>query len=296
MRPRSFLFVPGDSEHKLSKGRENETDALILDLEDSVSQSKLVQARRNVVDFLRDNPDRSRQQLWVRVGGLKSGRCLDDLATVVPGSPDGIVLPKSRSARDVVELDHYLSALETREGLEPKTIRILVVATETPLSVFNLHTYKGSSERLYGLTWGAEDLSAAVGAAGKRREDGSFDDLYRLARSLCLAAARGADIEPVDSVFPDYRDMEGLAAETRDGRRQGFTSKIAIHPAQSEVINAAFTPSDEEVDWARKVVDVFEQNPGLGTVGLEGKMLDMPHLKQARNLLALAEQVEQSGG
>ncbi len=288
MIPRSFLFVPGDQPHKMAKGRENEADALILDLEDSVSPKKLPATRELIADFLAANPDRSRQQLWIRAGGLESGHLLDDLAAVMPGAPDGIVLPKSRSARDVIELDHYLSALETREKLRLGTTQILVVATETPLSVFNLHTYQGSSRRLFGLTWGAEDLSAAVGASDKRRPDGSFDDLYRLAKSLCLAAARGAGIEPVDAVYPDYEDLEGLAEETRDGRRQGFSSKLAIHPAQIEVIHRALMPLPAELEHARAVVEAFADHPSDGTVGLEGTMLDRPHLRQARRVLEIA--------
>ncbi len=291
---RSWLFVPGDSERKQAKGRENPADALILDLEDSVAQDRQQVARDMVRAFLQANPDRSRQKLWVRINPLDTEASLPDLAAVMPGAPDGICLPKVYSAADVDTLSKYLDALEAREGLPRGSTKILSVATETAASLLTFHTYLNNPlNRLVGMTWGGEDLAAALGASDNRHPvTGDYDDPYLMAKSLCLAAARAIGAQPVGVVYVDYRDLSGLAADCQRDRRAGFVGKIAIHPDQAEVINRAFTPSDDEVAHARRVVDVFERNPGLGTVGLEGKMLDMPHLKQARNLLALAEQVK----
>lgn len=290
---RSWLFVPGDSERKQAKGRENPADALILDLEDSVAQDRQPVARAMVRAFLQANPDRSRQQLWVRINPLDTEASLPDLAAVMPGAPDGICLPKPYSAAEVDTLSKYLDALEAREGLPRGSTKILSVATETAASLLTFHTYLNNpSARLVAMTWGGEDLAAALGASDNRHPvTGDYDDPYLMAKSLCLAAARAIGAQPVGVVYVDYRNLEGLAAECQRDRRAGFIGKIAIHPDQADVINRAFTPSDAEIAHARRVVDVFERNPGVGTAGLDGKMLDMPHLKQARNLLALAEQI-----
>ena len=290
---RSWLFVPGDSERKLAKGRENAADALILDLEDSVSNDRQQVARDMVCAFLKANPDRSRQQLWVRINPLDDDLSLPDLAAVMPGAPDGICVPKVYSAKEVNTLAHYLSALEAREGLPDGSTKILCVATETAASLLTFHTYlDGVTDRLVAMTWGGEDLAAALGASDNRNPaNGGYDDPYLMAKSLCLATARAIGAQPVGVVHVDFRDLAGLEADCLRDRRAGFVGKIAIHPDQCEVINRAFTPSDDEVSHARRVVDLFEKNPGLGTIGLEGKMLDMPHLKQARNVLALAAQI-----
>lgn len=290
---RSWLFVPGDSERKQAKGRENPADALILDLEDSVAQDRQQVARDQVRAFLQAHPDRSRQQLWVRINPLDTDASLPDLAAVMPGAPDGICLPKPYSAADIDTLSKYLDALEAREGLPRGSTKILSVATETAASLLTFHTYLNNpSARLVAMTWGGEDLAAALGASDNRHPvTGDYDDPYLMAKSLCLAAARAIGAQPVGVVYVDYRNLEGLAAECQRDRRAGFIGKIAIHPDQADVINRAFTPSDAEIAHARRVVDVFERNPGVGTAGLDGKMLDMPHLKQARNLLALAEQI-----
>jgi citrate lyase subunit beta/citryl-CoA lyase len=245
-----------------------------------------------VCAYLKARADRSRQKLWVRVNPLDSEYALPDLAAVMAGAPDGICLPKASSAADVNRLANYLSALEAREGLPIGATRILCVATETAASLLGFQTYlQGVSERLAAMTWGGEDLAAALGASDNRNPaGGGYDDPYLLAKSLCLAAARAVGAQPVGVVYVDFRDLAGLEAECLRDRRAGFVGKIAIHPAQCEVINRAFTPSAEEVAWARKVVATFEGNPGLGTVGVDGRMLDMPHLKQARNLLELARQ------
>ncbi len=290
---RSWLFVPGDSERKLDKGRDNPADALILDLEDSVSKDRQQIARTMTCAYLKGRPDRTRQQLWVRINPLDSGTALQDLAAVMPGAPDGICLPKVYSAKDVATLANYLSALEAREGLVDGSTKILCVATETAASLLTFHTYlENVTARLIAMTWGGEDLAAALGASDNRNPaNGEYDDPYLLAKSLCLATARAIGAQPVGVVYVNFRDLTGLEAECLRDRRAGFIGKIAIHPEQSAVINRAFTPSQAEVDFAQRVVAIFEQNPGMGTVGLDGKMLDMPHLKQARNVLLLAQQI-----
>ena len=283
---RSMLFVPGDSDRKLARGEASPADALILDLEDSVAPDRTQVARGMVRSYLEHRPDRSRQQLWVRINPLPTGKALPDLAAVVGGRPDGIVLPKPDSGADVELLDHYLTALEVREGLAPGTIRIIPVATETAKAVFALGTYAGSSPRLAGMTWGAEDLSAALGASTNKAPSGEWAFTYELARSLCLAGAVAADVQPIDTLHADFRDASGLAASSKASRRLGFTGRIAIHPDQVPTINAAYSPDEAEIAFARRVVDAFAASPGTGVVGLDGKMLDMPHLKQANRLLA----------
>ena len=291
---RSWLFVPADSERKLAKGRDNPADALIIDLEDSVSNDRQEIARTMACAYLKSRPERARQKLWVRINPLDDELSLPDLAAVMPGAPDGICLPKVYSAKDVGTLANYLSALEAREGLPLGSTKILCVATETAASLLTFHTYlEGVSDRLVAMTWGGEDLAAALGASDNRNPaSGEYDDPYLLAKSLCLATARAIGAQPVGVVYVNFRDLPGLEADCLRDRRAGFIGKIAIHPDQSAVINRAFTPSDEEVAFARRVVDIFEKNPGVGTVGLDGKMLDMPHLKQARNVLALAESIK----
>ena len=280
---RSMLFVPGDSERKLAKGEGSGADTLVLDLEDSVPAPRIEIARSMVREYLGAHRDRSRQELWVRINPLSTDKALPDLAAITAGAPDGILLPKTTSASDVVVLDHYLSALEARERVVAGSIRIIAVATETPAAMFTLGTFAGCSPRLAGLTWGAEDLSAALGASTNRDDDGNLDFTYRLARSLCLAAAVSANVQPIDTVFVDFRDSEGLARESRAALRAGFTGKIAIHPDQVAIINDAFTPTPEDIAYAKRVIEAFAN--GAGTVALDGKMLDMPHLKQAQRVL-----------
>lgn len=290
---RSWLFVPGDSERKLEKARESVADALILDLEDAVAGNRQEIAREMVCAYLRDHPNRARRQLWVRINPLDSALFLPDLAAVMPGAPDGICLPKVSSAADVNRLCDFLSALETRDGLPLGSTQIVSVAMETAASLLTFHTYlDGVTNRLTAMTWGAEDLAAALGASDNcNPATGEYDDSFLLAKSLCLSTARAIDVQPIGGVYVDFRDLKGLETDCLRDRRAGFVGKVAIHPAQAEVINRAFTPSAEEIAHAHRVVAIFEQNPGLGTVGLDGKMLDMPHFKQAHNLLALAEQI-----
>lgn len=284
---RSMLFVPGDSERKLAKGAGSPADALILDLEDSVAAERTSIARGLVRAYLEAHPDRTKRQLWVRINALSSAQALADLAAIVGGRPDGIMLPKPDSGADVALLDHYLSALEIREGVPLGVIRIIPVATETAAAIFTLGSYAGCSPRLAGMTWGAEDLSASLGASTNRAPGGGFGFVYEMARSLCLAGAAAADVQPVDTLYADFRDMAGLAADSRASRQTGFTGRLAIHPDQVSVINDAFTPHPAEIAHAQRVVDAFAASPGTGVVGLDGMMLDMPHLKQARRILAM---------
>jgi citrate lyase subunit beta/citryl-CoA lyase len=288
---RSLLFVPGDSERKQAKARQVGADALILDLEDSVAEAALPAARTRVREFLMAHaPGARSQQLWVRPNGLASGKLLEDLAAVMPGRPDGVVLPKVSSVREVQEVGRHLSALEARVGLPEGGTRVIVIATETPWAVLSLGEYspEAAGARLSGLTWGMEDLSAALGALAKTEADGSLTPVFELARSLCLIAAAAAGVQAIDGVHADFRDRAGLEREVARARRDGFRAKLAIHPDQVAVINDAFSPTAGEVEHARRVVDAFEASPGAGVTSLDGKMLDRPHLVLAQRLLALA--------
>lgn len=291
MIPRSLLFAPGDSDRKMEKASACGADLVILDLEDSVAEARKAIARDAARAFLTATPDRSKRELWVRINALSSPRGLPDLAGVVPGAPDGIMLPKPDSGADVTLLDNYLSALETANGLPVGGIKIIPVATETAKSMFALGTYVTASPRMTLMTWGAEDIAAVVGAHANRDAEGRYDPLYELARTLCLAAAAAADAAAIDTVYTAFRNPAGLEEECRRVRRAGYQGKIAIHPDQIAIINDVFTPKPEEIAFAKQVVDAFAANPGLGTVGIEGKMIDMPHLKQARKILGIAERL-----
>jgi citrate lyase subunit beta/citryl-CoA lyase len=285
MTVRSFLFVPADRERKLAKGLESGADALILDLEDSVAAANRPTARKLAREFL-DAHGSDGIKRYVRVNPLVTGLALDDLAATVGGRPDGILLPKC-TPDDVRTLDHYLAAFETAAGAAAGAIRIVAIATETPAAVFALGSYAGSSPRLEGITWGAEDLAACLGA-NNRRLDGNYDGPYQLARSLCLLAAGAAGVAAIDTIYTDFRDLAGLQAECMAARRSGFVSKMAIHPAQLAAINDAFSVSAEERDWAERVIAAFAAQPDAGTLALDGKMIDRPHLVLARRLLGLA--------
>ena len=300
MALRSLLFVPGDSERKLAKAPSSGADALILDLEDAVDAARLPAAREIVREYLLARPKgetqpgphqsnvRSTPQLWVRINPLDSGLALDDLAAVVRAAPDAILLPKGQGAADIKVLDHYLTALEAREGLPAGQIGIMPVATETAAAMFNLGGYAGCSARLRGLTWGAEDLAAVLGAASNRLDGGEYDFTYQMARSLCLLGATAAGVAAIDTIWGNFRDADGLRQDATRARRAGFVGKIAIHPDQVAIINDAFTPDAADVARARRIVDAFEQAPGVGTLQLDGEMLDRPHLKQALRILANA--------
>ena len=283
---RSFLFVPGDSERKLERAGDSAADALIVDLEDAVAPDAKPAARELARDFVAGRAD-----AWVRVNPLDGEEAEAALEAVMPAAPAGIVLPKPRSADDVATLARRLDYFESLHGLEPGSTGILPLVTERPEALFNLGDYRGITPRLTGLSWGAEDLSAAVGAAANRDASGRWLPPYELARSLCLFAAAAARVAAVDTVFTDYRDLQGLADYAAMACRDGFSAMLAIHPAQVEIINAAFTPTAEEVDRARRIVDLFASSPGAGVLGLDGRMLDRPHLVQAERLLALADKL-----
>ena len=285
---RSLLFVPGDSEKKLAKSTSTAADALILDLEDSVAPERTATARVMVAEFLQTHRQRNHQQLWVRINPLQTPLALHDLVAVMAGKPDGIMLPKPLNALHAQQLDHYLSALETREGLTLGSTRIIPVATEVPGALFDLQSYAGSTPRLQGLTWGAEDLATALGASSNRDASGEFTFTYKLARSLCLLASAHAQIQAIDTLSVDFKDMQALALDVQQARREGFSGKLAIHPDQVEVINQGFTPSQQEISHAQRIVDAFAQANGAGAVQLDGKMVDKPHLMQALRLLDLS--------
>src|SRR3954466_3387335 len=278
MRLRSLLFVPGDRPDRMEKALGCGADALILDLEDSVAAAAKPEARRHVAEFLNSH---STVKLWVRINPLGGDEADKDLAAVLASHPDGIVLPKAEGGASIAELTRRL----TERG--NATAQILAIATETPAAMFQLGSY-GGAKRLAGLTWGAEDLPAAIGAATSRETDGRFTPPYELARSLCLFGAAAAGVAPIETVYPAFRDIDGLAAFAGRARRDGFTGMMAIHPDQVPVINAAFTPSDEEVAHARAIVAAFDANPGAGTLSLDGRMIDRPHLLQAQRTLPAA--------
>src|SRR5712671_4157972 len=286
---RSLLSVPADSERKLSRGPQTGADALILDLEDSVVPANRPLARSQPRDFLASTGSAGFRR-YVRINPLSSGVALDDLAAVVPEKPDGILLPKC-VPEDLRTLDHYLSAFEAASAIPLGTSRVIAIATETPAAMFALGGYAGVSPRLEGITWGAEDLAACLGG-NNRRFDGVYDDVYRLARSLCLLGAAAAGVMPIDTIYTDFKDEAGLAAECAAARRSGFVAKMAIHPAQLSAINRAFSATEEELAWARQVVAIFAENPDAGTVALDGRMVDRPHLTLARRLLGLAPERE----
>jgi citrate lyase subunit beta/citryl-CoA lyase len=288
-RMRSWLFVPGDSEKKLAKSEGIAADALILDLEDSVAPENKISARGLVCDYLANRSAGSRQQVWVRINPIDHAEAGADLSVVVPAGPDGIVVPKTRSPKDLELLGRRIGTYEAEHEIQVGSTRILPVATETPESLFSLGEYRHCGKRLAGLTWGAEDLSAAVGATSNRDENGNWTSPYQLVRSLCLFAAHAAGVDAIDTLYADFRNMEGLGVSCAEARRDGFSGKLAIHPAQVEVINRAFTPSTEELERARCIVALFEANPGAGTLELDGVMLDMPHLVQAKKILSMAE-------
>jgi citrate lyase subunit beta/citryl-CoA lyase len=283
---RSLLFIPGDSPKKLDKGIGSGADALIVDLEDSVSVERKAGARATTLAFLREaRQENPRPVLMVRVNGLSTGLTDADLA-VVEAKPDAIMLPKAEGGAAIVHLDAKLCAVEALHGLADGHTGIVAIATETAKSLFLAASYAGASARLNGLTWGAEDLSAELGAETNRDESGHLTEPYRLARTLCLAAAAAAGTQAIDTVFVDYRDSDGLRREATEACRDGFTGKMAIHPAQVPTINEVFTPTAEAINAARSIVAAFAAQPGAGVVGIGGVMYDRPHLARAQRLLS----------
>lgn len=289
MRLRSMLFVPADSERKLAKVSQSLADALILDLEDAVLPANKALARQTAAEFLSDADTRLTARRFVRINPLDSGLALADLAAVVVPGLDGILLPKIDGEQDVRRLGLYLDALEARAGIAPGHVRIVPVTTETARAMLDMSGWEPGIARLGGLTWGAEDLSVAVGAISNREADGRYSPLYELASSLCLCAAAAAGVEAIDTLHADFRDTEGLKVACAQARRRGFKGKIAIHPDQVEIINKTFMPSDEELAQARRIVQAFEANPQAGALALDGAMMDYPHLLQARRTLESVE-------
>ena len=285
MRLRSLLFVPGDSERKFARARDCGADVLILDLEDSVAPSEKASARARVAHLIENEPKRG-WSFFVRVNALDTGLALDDLAAVVKPGLDALLIPKANGAADLERIAHYLEAFEAKVGMAHGAVKLATVATETPKAMFALKSYAPAHPRLTALTWGAEDLSAAVGATDNKEPDGSWTFPYQLARAQCLFAASAAEVMPLDTIYADFRDSEGLERDCRRSRRDGFVGRLAIHPDQVATINRAYAPSEAEVAHARKVVAAFDANPGAGTLGVDGKMLDLPHLKAAQKVLA----------
>lgn len=280
---RSLLFVPGDSPRKFEKAIAGSAGALILDLEDSVAQAGKQAARTTVLEMLRQ--PRGGKKVFVRVNALDTGMPLHDLAEIMPARPDGIMLPKCGGPQDVIRVGHYLDAFEASLALPAGSTSIIPIVTETPQAVLNLQGYESCGPRLWGMLWGAEDLAGAIGAAANRRPDGEYRSPFRLARDLCLMAATAAGVVAIDTVYTDFRDLEGLTRESSDARIEGFGAKAAIHPAQCDAINAAFLPSAQEIAWAQGVLKALQDAPSGGVASLAGKMIDKPHEVQARRIL-----------
>lgn len=282
---RSLLFVPGDSPRKFAKAMGTNVDALVLDLEDSVAASEKATARGSVAEMLQS--DRAGKILIVRVNAFDTDLTLDDLAAVMPYAPDGVMLPKCRGGADIDLLDHYLSAFEAANGIDRGATGIVAVATETGESVLGLSTYR-PHPRLRGLLWGAEDLISSINATGNR--DGEvYSGPFLLARNLCLMAASAAGVPAIDTVCTNLGDLDYVAAEARAARRDGFSAKAVIHPNHVDPVNAAFQPTEEEIEWANKVVKAFADNPDQGVVNIDGKMIDKPHERAARKILAMVK-------
>jgi len=288
---RSPLFIPADDEKKLAKGQTTGADALILDLEDSVSAARKPAARLLAKQYVEASAGSARRaQILVRINALDTPYWQDDLIGVMDAPPDAIVLPKARSGEDVHTLSVALGHAEQRTGKPQRGTRIIALTTETPISLLQMHSYVGSSTRLLALTWGAEDLSAAIGARSNREEDArTWTSPFRLARDLCLLTAAAADVAAIDTVFVNFRDAPGFRAECVAAARDGFTGKMAIHPNQVAVINEVFTPTAEEIAISEEIVQAFKDNANAGVVAIRGQMVDKAHVARAERLLARAK-------
>jgi citrate lyase subunit beta/citryl-CoA lyase len=286
---RSLLFVPADSQKKLDKGLTCGADALIVDLEDSIVPERKAAARGAAAEFVKAAVARTpRPHIMVRINGLTTGLADADLDAVVPARPDSIMLPKAEGGPSIIHLDAKLAVREAQAGLPEGHVRIVALATETAQSLFVAGTYRDASKRLIGLTWGAEDLSADLGAEANRGADGRFLEPYRFARIICLAAAAAARVQAIDTLSVDFRNEAALRGECEEGRRDGFTGKLAIHPAQVPIINEVMTPTAAAIAHAQAIVDAFAAAPGAGTVQIDGVMFDIPHLNRAKGVLARA--------
>lgn len=284
-RMRSWLFAPGDSERKIAKAIASEADIALIDLEDSVVPERKAEARRIAAEAIASAPDASR--VWVRVNPLASGWMEEDLDAVIEAGPGGLFLPKAEGGHHVEALDALITPREVAARLEPGSIRIAALVTETAAAMFTTGSYN-EAPRLAAMSWGAEDLSSELGASEQRGPDGEYAPVFELARSLCLLGAIKAGVAPIETVQPEFRDLSALEARARRVRAQGFRGMLAIHPAQIAPINAAFTPSAAEIEKARAVVRAFADNPGAGAIAVDGAMLDRPHLALAQRLLAEA--------
>ncbi len=290
---RSLLFVPGDSERKLAKAFTSGADVLLIDLEDSIALDNKDTARQIATEFVRQSTGRGAltPRVYVRVNSFDSGLLEDDLGAVMAACPAGILLPKAEHGRDVTRLDARLNVYEAQNNIVEGRTKIAAIITETAQGVLNAGTYANCSRRLTAVTWGAEDLSANIGAMEKRDAKGQYRDAFRHARVVTLFGAIAADVAPIDTVFTDFRDMEGLRRECDEAMVDGFTGKMAIHPAQVAIISEAFTPSDEAIERAEAIVAAFSQAGNPGVIGLDGEMLDRPHLRRAEALLERAKDI-----
>jgi citrate lyase subunit beta/citryl-CoA lyase len=284
MKLRSLLFVPADSERKFAKASGIGADGLILDLEDSVAPARKTLARDMVTELL--GGPRGDWSFLVRINPLGTGLTLDDLAAVVRPGLDGILIPKVNGLHDIELISHYVDALEIAAGVTRGQVKLLVVATETPAAMIGFAGYATPSRRLVAMTWGAEDLGAALGALSNKEPSGEWTFPYQVARAQCLFAAGAAGVQALETLYADFRDQEGLAESCRIARRDGFVGRIAIHPDQIATINSCFTPSEADIAHARRVVAAFAADPDVGTIGIDGKMYDMPHLIAAKRALA----------
>lgn len=283
---RSFLFVPGDSERKQSKIQSSSADAVILDLEDSVSPKNRPAARKLVGDLLTSSLDHTTAPaIWVRVNPLTSSDYSEDLAAVVSANLAGIMLPKSLALESVHQLSVDIERIEIASGLPSGKIKIIPVVTESAASVLNVSTYQVGHPRLAGLAWGVDDLSADLKVSRKTNNQGQLDDVFRLARSLCLLAATAAQVPAIEAVYNDFRDSDGFISSTDNASKEGFFGRLAIHPDQIDIINSLFLPTPQEVANSKRVVEAFATSPNVGVIQLDGIMLDRPHLKAAQNLL-----------
>ena len=283
---RSMLFVPGDRPERFAKAGASGADAVIFDLEDAVAPERREAARVEIARYLA-GADRQ-VPLWVRINPVTTEDALLDLVAVMDGRPDGIMLPKARDGADVERASHWLESLEARAGLEQGSVGLIPLMTESAGAVLNAASFTRLPARVRGLTWGAEDLAADIGALGNRLPDGEFEFTYAYARSMCLLAAAAAGVAAIDTVDTEIRDGAAVERRARDSRRRGFVGKLAIHPAQVAPIHAAFSPSAAEVEWAGRVLAAFSASPGAGAVSLDGRMLDRPHIRQAERILAAA--------
>jgi citrate lyase subunit beta/citryl-CoA lyase len=284
---RSLLFVPADGGTKLDKALASGADCVIVDLEDSIAPERKELARKAALDFLKNaQAKKDRPRLLVRINGLDTGMTDADLDAVVAGKPDAILFPKAEGGASVTHVDAKLTAREAIAGLPEGAIKILAQTVESAAGLFSAGTYRNSSARLIGMTWGPEDLSAELGAEANRDSAGELTEPYRIARAMCLFGAAAAKVPAIETIHVNFRDLNALRRDTELARRDGFSGRLAIHPAQVPVINEVFTPSPAQIEKAKAVIAAFAAKPGAGAVGIDGKMYDRPHLLRAQALLA----------